>query len=165
MFYLFSLLYLSIILHSSQITLKLVLAYGVSELVGFVQLPWDDNQESQLVNSTFSLLYNVLRSLRGVVIFLIYVCKRSVLNRFQNLIQHARNNDEIARYNDVDLGANIHRISSHSRCDQDHFDAAGKINSEDTTNTSFHNQAYNINDEKQENSRQLEKKNTTIIYV
>ena len=129
-----------------------------------MQLP-SDNQESQLVNSTFSLLYHLLRSFRGVVIFIIYVCKRTVLSRFQNLIRHARNNDEIARYNDVDLGADNHRVSSHSRWDQDHFDAAGKINSEDTTDTSFHNQVCNINDEEQKNSRQLEKKNTTVIYI
>ena len=155
------------ILQSSQITLKLVLAYGVSELVGFVQLP-SDNQESQLVNSTFSLLYHLLRSLRGVVIFIIYVCKRTVLERFRDMIRPSRNVNEIVRCGEVALSvvvAENHRIPSHSRWNQDHFDAEGKINSEDTTNTSFHNQACNINDEGQENSRQLEKKNTTVIYI
>ena len=131
-----------------------------------MQLPWDGNQEIQLVNSTFGLLYDLLRSLRGVVIFIIYVCKRTILSRFQNLIRHVRNvrnADEIARYNDVDLGADNHRISSHSHWERDHFDAAGKINSEDTT--SFHNQACNIDDEAQENSKQQAKESTVVIHV
>ena len=131
-----------------------------------MQLPWDGNQEIQLVNNTFSLLYHLLRSLRGVVIFIIYVCKRTVLSRFRDLIRPSRNVDEIVRCGEVALRLGVAtnpRIPSHSRWNQDHFDAAGKINSEDTT--SFHNQACSIDDEGQENSKKLEKRNTTITIV
>ena len=129
-----------------------------------MKLPWDGNQEGQLVNSAFSLLYHLLRSLRGVVIFLIYVCKRTVFKHFRDLIRPTRNVDEIVRCGEVALNVVVaanQQIPSHSRWNQGHFDAAGKIDSEDTTNTSFRNQACSINDEEQENSKELAKKNTT----
>ena len=148
-----------------------------------MQLPSDGNQEIQLVNSTLSLLYHLLRSLRGVVIFIIYVCKSTVLSHFRDLIRPARNVDEIVRCGEIALsvvvGAN-HRIPSHSRWNQNHFDAANnsedtlntsfhnqacKINSEDTANTSFHTHECRINDEGHENSKELAKKNTAVIYV
>ena len=140
------------LIHYSQITLKLVLAYGVSELVGFVQLPWHGNQEARLVERTFGLLYDLVRSLRGVVIFLAYICKRTVFNRFRNLIHPSRNVDEIVRCGNValDVATRKRQMPPHSRRNQDHCNTVGKVKSRDTTNVRFRNQAYSINKEDQE---------------
>ena len=145
-------------LHSSQITLKLVLAYGVSELVGFVQLPWHGNREARLVESTFGLLYDLVRSLRGVVIFFTYICKRTVLKRFRILIRPAKNVDEIVRCANAAIGVATRKsqIPPNSHRHQDHFNAMGKVNSEDTTNLSFHNQACTIDEEEKKSNESNE---------
>ena len=137
-------------IHYSQITLKLVLAYGVSELVGFVQLPWHGNQEARLVESTFGLLYDLVRSLRGVVIFFTYICKRSILKRFRNLLRPAKKVDEIVGCADIPLGVTTrnHRIPPHSRRNPN---PVGKVISKDTTNVCFSNQACSIDEEEQAN--------------
>ena len=120
--------------------------------MGFVQLPWHGNREARLVESTFGLLYDLVRSLRGVVIFLTYICKRSVLRRFRNLLRSSRNVDEIV----ATLGVAARQHPPHYRRDGDRFNAVGKVDSQDTTKVSsaaivsYHNQACNINGEGQE---------------
>ena len=125
----------------------------MSELVGFVQLPWHDNREARLVESTFGLLYDLVRSLRGVVIFFTYICKRTVLKRFRTLRRPARNVDEIVRCGDVatlGVAAREHQIPPHSRRNGDRFNMMGKVNSEDTKKVSFHKQACNIDEKGQD---------------
>ena len=126
------------ILNHSQITPKLVLAYGLSELVGFLQLPWHGNREARLVESTLGLLYDLVRSLRGVVIFLAYISKRTVLNRFRNLLRPSKNVEEIVRCGNISLSVATRnrQIAAHSRRNQDHCNVVGKVESKNTTNIS-----------------------------
>ena len=60
-------------LNLAQIMLKLVIVLGLTEIIGFIQIPRDNQKESnKIVNSLFAFLYTFLRSLRGVLVFFFY---------------------------------------------------------------------------------------------
>ena len=65
----------------ARISLKVVLAYGMNELVGFVQFPGSGDVVG-LINNTFGLFYDVVRSFRGATIFFMYICKPLVLRLY-----------------------------------------------------------------------------------
>ena len=76
------------------VAMKLILAYGVTEAVAFAQLPTEDTDEVALMFNTSSrLLHSILRSLRGVIIFAVFVCKRNTYklytDRFSQMIEMA----------------------------------------------------------------------------
>ena len=73
----------------SQISLKLVLAFGLIEMVGFVQLS-NVSPTVRVINSGFALLYDFVRSLRGVVIFFTFVGKASGVKLYINRIREVR---------------------------------------------------------------------------
>ena len=58
-----------------SIAFKLILTFGIIEVVGFIQINKKNLTENELIfNSVFVVLYTVLRSLRGLWLFLIYLC-------------------------------------------------------------------------------------------
>ena len=60
-----------------SIAFKLTLTLGLIEVLGFIQISKKNLSENELIfNSVFATLYTVLRSLRGLWLFLIYVCNR-----------------------------------------------------------------------------------------
>ena len=60
-----------------SIAFKLILALGLIEILGFTQISKKNLSENELIfNSIFAALYTILRSLRGLWLFLIYVCNR-----------------------------------------------------------------------------------------
>ena len=60
-----------------SIVFKLILAFGLIEILGFTQISKKNLSENELIfNSVFAVLYTTLRSLRGLWLFLIYVCNR-----------------------------------------------------------------------------------------
>ena len=60
-----------------SVAFKLTLTLGLIEVLGFIQISRKNLSENELIfNSVFATLYTVLRSLRGLWLFLIYVCNR-----------------------------------------------------------------------------------------
>ena len=57
---------------------KVVLLFGALEVIGFIQLG-DESETHKIVSACFRFLYNVIRSMRGVFLFLVLVvlCKRA----------------------------------------------------------------------------------------
>ena len=59
------------------IAFKLILALGLIEILGFTQISKKNLSENELIfNSVFAALYTILRSLRGLWLFMIYVCNQ-----------------------------------------------------------------------------------------
>ena len=52
--------------------------FGISEVIGFIQVG-EESEMHKIVSVTFRLLYNVIRSMRGLFIFLALVvfCRRA----------------------------------------------------------------------------------------
>ena len=75
-----------------SIAFKLILTFGIIEIVGFIQIAKQDLTENELTfNSVFAVLYTILRSLRGLWLFLIYLCSgrkaRLLRSRWKNNIK------------------------------------------------------------------------------
>ena len=75
-----------------SIAFKLILTFGIIEVVGFIQIDKENLTENeQIFNSFFIVLYTVLRSLRGLWLFLIYLCSgrkaRLLRSRWKNNIK------------------------------------------------------------------------------
>ena len=59
-----------------KIYVKLMLILGIIEIVGLVQVRHSNLTENESIfNATFGLIYDILRSLRGVFIFVVYMVK------------------------------------------------------------------------------------------
>ena len=59
------------------IAFKLILALGLIEILGFTQISKKNLSENELIfNSVFAAIYTILRSLRGLWLFMIYVCNQ-----------------------------------------------------------------------------------------
>ena len=70
------------------ISLKIILTLGIIEIIGFVQISKEDLSENEVMfNSTFAVLYTVLRSLRGLFLFMIYVVNKQKLKSIKKIIQ------------------------------------------------------------------------------
>ena len=62
------------------IAFKLILTLGVVEVVGFTQINKSDLSENELIfNATFSVIYIIFRSLRGVILFCIYIKNKQTI--------------------------------------------------------------------------------------
>jgi len=69
-------------LDTPLIALKLTLLLGISEAIGFVQIVKSNiSEEESKINAVFSILYTLIRSLRGLLIACVYICKRDVFRR------------------------------------------------------------------------------------
>ena len=73
-----------------SIAFKLILAFGLIEVLVFTQISKKNLSENELIfNSVFAAFYTILRSLRGLWLVLIYVCNR---RKMKNLKSTRRNN-------------------------------------------------------------------------
>lgn len=84
------------------IALKLIVALGIIEVVGLIQISkssFSQTQNELVFNSVFSVTYTVLRSFRGVILCLIYgkseenIKKLKSLTRKITLMRTSRSNE------------------------------------------------------------------------
>ena len=62
------------------IAFKLILTLGVVEVIGFMQISKSGLSENELIfNATFSVIYIIFRSLRGVILFFIYITNKQTI--------------------------------------------------------------------------------------
>ena len=102
----------------SKIAVKLVIILGLSESLGFIQIRSSSGflTHSQLIfNSTFSILYTVLRSFRGFMLWFIYICNSRVYNMYKHIIQQQKmkesrsNATETMQLTSVDINSSSKR--------------------------------------------------------
>ena len=75
----------------TSIALKLILALGIIEIVGIIQISKSSLSESELIfNSLFSLAYTILRSLRGVILCFIYGRSTDNVKIFKQIIKNKK---------------------------------------------------------------------------
>jgi len=67
------------------IATKLIVLLGIVEIVGAIQIVKAHrlNENELIFNATFSLLYSLIRSLRGCLIFLLYLGNKKTLKIFR----------------------------------------------------------------------------------
>ena len=73
-----------------KIGIKLMLILGITELLGLIQIKSDYLTENELIfNSLFALIYILLRSFRGVMIFMVYMVNRKTLKSIkEHFLEH-----------------------------------------------------------------------------
>lgn len=85
-----------------KITVKLVVILGLSEFIGFIQIPGSIiSEREEMVNTTFKFAYSILRSCRGIMLWFVYILggqvwrlyKNSLKNRFKT--ENSRLNNEL----------------------------------------------------------------------
>ena len=75
------------------IAFNFILALGLIEILGFTQISKKNLSENELIfNSIFAALYTILRSLRGLWLFMIYVCNQCNQRKMKILRSTWRNN-------------------------------------------------------------------------
>lgn len=68
------------------IGLKLVLTLGLIEMIGFIQIAKHNlSEDEEIINAFFATFYTICRSLRGVILFIIYMCTKQKLKLFKSL--------------------------------------------------------------------------------
>ena len=102
------------------------------------------------MNSSFGLLYDVVRSLRGVVIFLTYVCKRSVLVRLRDRVL-GENTGRLEEFPRVSPPQDQTRRFPPAASRNERSYKVGQVNSTNTTNThiddiGLQNRAFTIDE-------------------
>lgn len=114
----------------SLVALKLVVTYGVSEGIGFIQIPITGQhnmltENERLFNFVFEFLYTIVRSYRGVLLFVIYVCKRSMIQKYKRLLRSKRCRNT----------SSVKRHSQKPSCEEDEEEDEDEISEADKTNT------------------------------
>lgn len=75
-----------------KIALKLIVIFGLSEISGFVRIYKDVlNRDELIFNYVFRILYSTVKGFRGVMLFFVYVCRRSVIILFRKRMKKKRN--------------------------------------------------------------------------
>ena len=77
----------------SKISLKLVIILGLTESLGFIQIRRSSGVLTHtkiIFNSTFLMLYTILRSFRGFMLWFIYICNSRVYSMYKQLIQEQK---------------------------------------------------------------------------
>ena len=72
------------------IALKLILALGLVDMTGIIQIRKKNLSENELLfNFVFLLLYVTFRSLRGLWLFFIYVCSRRKIKSLKSIVKRS----------------------------------------------------------------------------
>ena len=72
----------------SKIALKLVVILGVTEMLGFIQIRKEILTENeQMFNSTFAMVYTILRSFRGMMLWFVYVCNSRIWGMYKQYMR------------------------------------------------------------------------------
>ncbi|XP_057311654.1 uncharacterized protein LOC130649400 [Hydractinia symbiolongicarpus] len=78
-------------LKTIKIALKLIITLGLIEGIGFIQIVKTDLSERELaVNASFGFVYSLLRSLRGVMLWLVYIFGAKAFSMYNKRIQSFR---------------------------------------------------------------------------
>lgn len=68
-----------------KVALKLVCILGITEGLGFVQIHGFNLKQNELIfNSVFGVAYGFTRSLRGLVLWMVYICNERVLSLYKS---------------------------------------------------------------------------------
>eukprot|EP00111_Clytia_hemisphaerica_P002263 TCONS_00006339-protein len=71
--------------------IKLIIILGITEILGLIQIKDSDLDESEAVfNSVFGIFYDITRSLRGVLIFVVYMLNEKTLKLIKNELKKRR---------------------------------------------------------------------------
>ena len=63
----------------TSIAVRLIIIFGMSEVFGFINIPNASHDEGKIIfNSICSFLYTLLRSARGFLLLIVYICRRQV---------------------------------------------------------------------------------------
>ena len=79
-------------LNFSQMIIKLFLLFGTAELIGLVQIPNSTEKGQLIFNIAFGLLHNILRSARGILMFIIFASEKV----FQKYKAHSRTSSQVS---------------------------------------------------------------------
>ena len=72
----------------SKIALKLVVILGVTEMLGFIQIRKGILTENeQMFNSTFAMVYTILRSFRGMMLWFVYIFNSRILDIYKRYMR------------------------------------------------------------------------------
>ncbi|XP_057311653.1 uncharacterized protein LOC130649399 [Hydractinia symbiolongicarpus] len=78
-------------LKTLKIALKLTIILGLSEGIGFIQIVKSDLSERELaINASFGFVYSLFRSLRGVMLWLVYILGANAFSMYKKRIQSFR---------------------------------------------------------------------------
>ena len=71
----------------TAVALKLTLILGVIELLGFVQIVKSNlSEEEEIFNSVFGFLFTCCRSLKGIMLFVVYICTNKVKKLYSKTV-------------------------------------------------------------------------------
>ena len=79
-------------LNFSKMIIKLFLLFGTAELIGLVQIPNSTEKGQLIFNIAFGLLHNILRSARGILMFIIFASEKV----FQKYKAHSRTSSQVS---------------------------------------------------------------------
>ena len=69
------------------LTMKMVFVFGIMEGIGFIQIPKTQLTDGErILNVCCAFVHTSLRSVRGVVIFVMFVCHKSVFICYKQLL-------------------------------------------------------------------------------
>ena len=67
------------------ISLKLIIACGLPEGIGLINIQQESLSENEhIVNAFFGFLYIILKGFRGVILLVVYVCRKYVIDMYKN---------------------------------------------------------------------------------
>ena len=65
------------------IALKLIIIGALPEGIGFIYIQKTSLTEELIVNLFFSMLYSCVKGFRGVLLFIVYICRKHVLDMYR----------------------------------------------------------------------------------
>nr|XP_047140840.1 uncharacterized protein LOC124815937 [Hydra vulgaris] len=93
------------------VAMKLTLILGVTDALGFIQItkPYLTKWETEF-NYVFFVLYNCSRSSKGIMLFIVYICRKKVIQLFK--ISFARLTNRIQQKTIYELNSYVKQTSS-----------------------------------------------------
>ena len=67
-----------------KIATKMALLVGLFEVIGLIQIPCE-SKVAVRINHVVSFIYSCLRSVRGILIFLCFICRKRILNLYKGV--------------------------------------------------------------------------------
>ena len=80
-----------------KMALKLIVGLGLIEIIGFIQT----GESKSVFSIVRSLLYNLVRSLRGLFVFIIFVLNRRILKLYREKLDCRSTKIETSTHEDV----------------------------------------------------------------
>ena len=74
--------------------IKLIVILGITEIIGLIQITGSNLSESETVfNAVFGIFYDITRSLRGVLIFVVYMLNEKTFKLIKTELKKRRKRD------------------------------------------------------------------------